>query len=63
MTKKEFHALQKSDFLKRYEVLKESGLKRNQAYNVIAEQEGLSSYTVAAILHSKSYRKSSLKVK
>jgi DNA-binding phage protein len=62
MTKKEFYSLQKADFLKRYNVLKESGLKRNEAYNVISEQENLSISTVGAILHSKSYRNSSLKV-
>lgn len=62
MTKKEFQDQQKADFQARYDVLKDSGLKRNEAYKVIAEQEQLSSYTVAAILHSKSYRNSSVKV-
>jgi hypothetical protein len=62
MTKKQFQDQQKADFQARYNVLKESGLKRNEAYKVIAEQEELSSYTVAAILHSKTYRNTSVKI-
>ena len=61
MTKKQFQDQQKADFQQRYDVLKESGLKRNEAYKAIAEQEDMSYYTVAAILHSKSYRNSSVK--
>jgi DNA-binding phage protein len=61
MTKKQFQDQQKSDFQTRYDALKNSGLKRNEAYKAIAEQEELSFYTVAAILHSKSYRNSSVK--
>jgi hypothetical protein len=57
MTKEQFQSEQKAEMQKMYAALKEKKTKRPEALEIIATEYKMSTYTVNAILFTKSYRK------
>lgn len=57
MTKQEFQDQQKADIKKRYSALRQEKKTRPDAMKIIAIENGISPYTVNAIMSTSSYRK------